>query len=142
MAIPGLEGAWSLGGGLLSNYLNAKYVKEANEQQAALLQYQNEFNSAEAQKQRDWEQQMSDTSYQRAYADMKAAGINPILLGSGSSPASTPTGYAASSSSSHQAHVPVVINAWQNSVNTSQAAERNNTEIIKAVMQGIGAMNG
>ena len=142
MAIPGLDGAASLIGGLWNNYLNKKYAQEANEQQAALLQYQNEFNSAEAQKQRNWEEMMSNTAYQRAYADMKAAGINPILLGSGSSPASTPTGYAASSSASHQAHVPVVINAWQNSINSSQAAERNNTEIIKAVMQGIGAMNG
>lgn len=142
MAIPGLEGAWSLLGGFGTSWLNRKYAQEANEQQAALLQYQNEFNSAEAQKQRDWEQQMSSTAYQRARQDMEAAGINPILLGSGQSPASTPTGYAASSSASHQAHVPVVINAWQNSVNTSQAAERNNTEIIKAVLQGVSGMQG
>lgn len=142
MGVEPFETTASLLGGLWSNWLNKKYTQEANEQQAALLQYQNEFNSAEAQKQRNWEQEMSSTAYQRAYADMKAAGINPILLGSGSSPASTPTGYAATSSGSHQIKVPVVINAWQNAVNTSQAAQRNNIEMVKAVMQGIGSMQG
>lgn len=37
------------------------------------------FNSNEAQKERDWQTQMSNTAYQRAIADMKAAGINPVL---------------------------------------------------------------
>ena len=39
----------------------------------------NAFNAAEAQKNRDWQEKMSNTSYQRAVGDMKKAGINPIL---------------------------------------------------------------
>lgn len=55
------------------------------------------FNSAEAQKQRDWETFMSNTAYQRGVADMKAAGINP-MVSAGASQASTPSGNSATSS--------------------------------------------
>ena len=58
----------------------------------------NAFSANEAEKQRAWEQQMSDTSYQRGVADMQNAGLNPALMyGSGASGASTPSGSNASS---------------------------------------------
>lgn len=59
----------------------------------------NAFNAEEAQKQRDWEEEMSNTAYQRQVKDMQAAGINPAVMygGAGSSGASTPSGSSASS---------------------------------------------
>lgn len=56
-----------------------------------------QFSAEEAQKNRDFQEYMSSTSYQRARADMEKAGINPILAFSGgSSGASTPSGSSAS----------------------------------------------
>lgn len=62
-------------------------------------QASNAFNADEAQKQRDWEEYMSSTAYQRQVSDMQSSGVNPALMygGSGASGASTPSGTSASS---------------------------------------------
>lgn len=70
------------------------------------------YNSAEAQKGRDWQQFMYENRYQMAMADMKAAGLNPILAyggingSAGASPTGsigTPTGATASAGLSSSA---------------------------------------
>lgn len=56
------------------------------------------FNSAEAQKSRDWQEYMSNTAHQREVQDLISAGLNPVLSASlGGS--STPSGATASGSS-------------------------------------------
>lgn len=57
----------------------------------------NQFTADEAQKQRDWEEYMSNTSYQRQVKDMQAAGVNPAMAMQSASGASTPSGSAATS---------------------------------------------
>lgn len=62
-----------------------------------LLEKEQAFNSAEAQKQRDWQEYMSNSAHQREMADMQEAGLNPILS-SGGTGASVNSGATASSS--------------------------------------------
>ena len=51
------------------------------------------YNSAEALSNREWQEHMSNTAYQRAVEDMKKAGLNPILAFANGG-ASTPGGSA------------------------------------------------
>lgn len=78
-------------------------VNHAAESAAAVYnaEIQNKFNSDEAQKNRDFQEYMSSTAYQRMMADAKKAGINPYyLVNGGSSGSSSPSGSSASSSGS------------------------------------------
>lgn len=65
--------------------------------QAEEAQKARDFEQREAQINREFQERMSSTSYERAVADMKNAGINPLVaLGGGSAGgASTPSGATA-----------------------------------------------
>lgn len=92
--------------GLFSDWFNSRNIAREDwirseqsadndlQRQLAYMRESNTFNSSEAQKQRDFEERLANTSYQRAVDDMKKAGINPILLYANHS-SSTPQGSAA-----------------------------------------------
>lgn len=59
---------------------------------------QQQFNAEQAALNRQWQERMSNTAYQRGTADMLAAGLNPAMMYGGTgAAASTPSGSAASS---------------------------------------------
>lgn len=57
-----------------------------------------DFSSREAQKNRDWQEMMSNTAYSRAISDLKRNGVNPYTVLTGLSGASTPSGATATGS--------------------------------------------
>lgn len=85
-----LGGLLSAGGGLLSGLFGMSSASSASKSQKKMNRELMAWQSREAQKQRDYLTEMSNTAHQREMADYEAAGLNPILTGLGGAGASTP----------------------------------------------------
>lgn len=98
------EDAWNRTYGREASAQDVENARAANDVEAQLWALQALYNANEAQKNRDFQEYMSNTAYQRAVLDLKKAGINPMLAVGAM--ASTPTGATASAglSSAHKAN--------------------------------------
>lgn len=122
-------GTWMLG-----NLLNMGSALASNAMSSASQTSAMRYNTKEAQAQRDWQEKMANTSYQRGVADLKAAGLNPILAAYNGYGAQTPSGgYGSLGGGQTFAHaqamaVPAAKNATMQAMydygnNTSQIVE-------------------
>lgn len=97
---PILGGLITGGASLLGNFMSSQTSASNTQAQIAgqeKMQAESEqFNAAQAETNRQFQQMMSSTAYQRATADMRAAGLNPMMMFGSGSAASTPGGSSAS----------------------------------------------
>lgn len=115
------------------NYINNLFTGDLDYKRSLeMLENQMAFNSAEAEKNRQWQTDMSNTAFQRQANDLKSAGYNPALMlgGSGASVMSvnTPT-----SSGSYSG-----INS--NLVSLANSALSSNTNLTKGILSFISTL--
>lgn len=111
----GWGAAAGIGAGIIGEYLGAREANEAS--------------ARDAQKNRDFQEYMSNTSHQREVNDLRAAGLNPILAANKG--ASTPSGASYTAQNAAEGLGTTAISA----VALKQAAVKQEEE-IKAIQSG------
>uniref|UniRef100_UPI004048AE69 hypothetical protein n=1 Tax=Mariniflexile sp. TaxID=1979402 RepID=UPI004048AE69 len=119
-------------GAAIGGLLGLSGQEEANDSNREIAERNSAFNAGQAALNRDFQRDMSNTSYQRAVVDMKAAGLNPMLAYSQGG-ASTPSG-----SSANAVQPPAMQNARAAGVNSALAtmqAQQVRTQIDNTAAQ-------
>lgn len=118
-----IGGLFSMAGGMSASASSAKGIEAMN---AA--------NAAEAQKNRDWQERMSSTAHTREVADLRNAGLNPILSATGGSGASSPGGSMAVMEDKQIRATPIKAQLANLAANTAKALAETKTEKSKQVL--------
>lgn len=126
-----------LGGMLASTVLGGGMgmmgQQQANSAQRQMFDAGTQANIMSAREQMDFQERMSGTAYQRAMADMRKAGLNPMLA-FGQGGASTPGGAMGGAGSAPQVgneagEIPGAISSLTNSAIAKQAMENQNAKM-------------
>jgi len=91
-----ITGGANLLGSMFSSNTSAENTQAQIAAQQGMQKESEDFNAGQAQISRDYNTSMSNTAYQRASTDMKAAGLNPMMMFGSGSAASSPQSPTAS----------------------------------------------
>lgn len=129
---------------LMQQYqFNSAQAASANQFSLDMWERMAEFNHKEAELNRQWQERMSNTSYQRAVKDLQAAGLNPALAINGLSGATTPSGGQATVSSAQGAmasgSAPSAISASEGNYSGQMEYLGGMLGLLSAGIAGIGS---
>lgn len=134
-------GLLTAGGDIASAFAEHQAQKDANAANQLQAREQMQFSAAQAQRQMEFQERMSNTSHQREVADLQKAGLNPLL--SVNSGASTPGGASGSVAGYTAEALPPVISRvmasalekarYNNELRTMLASTRQMDAASKAV---------
>lgn len=121
-------GLGALLGGVVGGLGSFFGQQSANDTNLQIASDANFFSAMQARENRDFQERMSNTAHQRQVADLRAAGLNPMLSKMGSG-ASQPSGAQGST------HTARVENAMGHAVNTAVDGMRLKKEVDQAGSQ-------
>ena len=90
----------------------------ANELAIQRWKMQAEYNAQQAEIQRNWQEKMANSVYQRTMQDMRSAGLNPILAAGGGLGTASVSGGAAASVGAPDSYMP---NVYPDSISSAQS---------------------
>lgn len=120
----------------LARDYNTEMWDKQTEFNSAEAQINRAFQSQEAKANRDWQERMANTAYQRQVADLKAAGLNPVLAAFNGG-AATGSGAQASGSMASAG-----LGSGAAASGSSYSGQGNNMSEALAIMGMMGSMIG